>query len=116
MNLGIFSLHVARCWRGKGSLMVLGFEPAAEVFRLAVRNLQENGVQVVEHVGDSLRLGPDHNASEGVVVHCYNAALTNHDEEEEFCYFPHLSSSSTLTKHRGERERHKQAGIYNPRL
>eukprot|EP00435_Cladocopium_sp_Y103_P001835 s148_g1.t1 len=50
LNLGIFSLVLARRWsRGAGQLTVLAFEPALESYQLAVRNLRQHGVQVVEH-------------------------------------------------------------------
>ncbi|CAK0805980.1 unnamed protein product, partial [Prorocentrum cordatum] len=151
MNLGLFALHLARTWtRGSGAgagasggggasvagVTCLGFEPCAETYDLALRNLREQGVQVVDH-GVSLaglspsvlpRAAQEPAASEGlehsglqhtvpcVVVHCFNLALSDKDEELELCVLPHLSSNSTLKRHRAAKERHRHSGAYEQRL
>eukprot|EP00439_Symbiodinium_sp_Y106_P055952 s1777_g7.t2 len=46
LNLGLFSLILARQWKGPGTLTVLAFEPAKETFELALANLRRNGVFV----------------------------------------------------------------------
>ena len=49
LNLGLFSLVLAHRWQGPGSINVLAFEPSAEAYSLAVRNLQHNNVKVISH-------------------------------------------------------------------
>ncbi len=106
---GLFSLHLARCRpAGSGTVTVLGFEPAAETYGLAVRNLRENGVCVVDH-GTSNLMAIDSwdvgevNSKPPVVVHCIQAALADFDGEDELCFLPYLSSSTTLAKFRSDK-------------
>ena len=115
VNLGIFSLYVARTWRGSGSLVVLGFELAAEAYALAVRNLREHGVLLVED-GDRPMSGDMAPPAPGVVVHCFRVALGGTDGQDELRYLPYLSSNSTLVQYRHEKERHRRAGCFGSRL
>lgn len=97
MNLGLFSLVLSRRWRG-GSLTVLAFEPAEETYDLALKNLQRHQVAVIDHgatVPERLKV-----SEEGVLVHCFRLALGDRSGEEALCYFPYLTSSSTMSRHR----------------
>ncbi|CAE8617623.1 unnamed protein product, partial [Polarella glacialis] len=119
MNLGLFSLHLAQACtaqKGEGGLLCLGFEPAAETYSLALRNLRQHGVQVVDH-GNSLDgLEPGLLEADGVVVHCFQLALGAEEGEAEFCYLPHLSSNSTMARHRSEKDHLRKSGAFETRL
>lgn len=125
LNLGLFSLLLAKAWSLRaadlrGDLVVFAFEPAAETYSLALRNLRENGVHAVDHGRSLADVGPELMAP-GVnggqcVIHCFQLALSSVDGEDELCYFPHLSTNSTLRRYRELRDRQRTAGVYSKRL
>ncbi|CAJ1407549.1 unnamed protein product [Effrenium voratum] len=112
LNLGLFSLVLARQWSGS-QLTVLAFEPAKETYDLALQNLRHHGVRVVDH-GQEVSF--EHLGVDGVVVHCFQLALSDQDGEDSLCYFPYLTSSSTLARHRPAKDAAQQSGCFDPRL
>eukprot|EP00434_Breviolum_minutum_P008017 symbB.v1.2.007072.t1/scaffold422.1/size209270/1 len=121
LNLGIFSLILSQRWSGDGSLTVLAFEPAIETYHLAIKNLRNHQVHVIEHGNGSTWDDDSHLAeagtpSNGVVVHCFQMALSDHDGEDQLCYFPYLTSSSTLAKHRAAKDEAQKSGCFDRRL
>ncbi|CAE7946215.1 UGT80A2, partial [Symbiodinium sp. KB8] len=119
LNLGLFSLILARQWKGPGTLTVLAFEPAKETFELALANLRRNGVCVINH-GQSLPSNSSRSTSGATagtaVVHCFQLALSDRDGRDQLCYFPYLTSSSTLARHRPAKDEAKSNGCFDRRL
>ena len=127
-NLGLFALNLARAWEGRAmppgagaTLTCLAFEPARETYELALRNLREHGVRVVDH-GPHLEaleapaLQTPSSPQGSVIVRCFQLALGDVDADEELCFLPNLSSNSTLRKHRDEKELHRRRGAYDKGL
>eukprot|EP00913_Durusdinium_trenchii_P002228 g2058.t1 len=121
MNLGLFSLVLAKRWRGTGQLTVVAFEPAEETYHLALQNLRHHGVPLVAHGAefgdrdDAVVEGAEFGDAP-VVVHCFRLALCDVEREDRLCYFPYLTSSSTLQQHRAAKDLAKERGCFDPRL
>ncbi|CAE7672627.1 UGT80A2, partial [Symbiodinium necroappetens] len=50
------------------------------------------------------------------VVHCFQLALSDGDGRDQLCYFPYLTSSSTLARHRPAKDEAKSNGCFDRRL
>lgn len=117
MNLGLFCIYLQRLLgssRARGRVQCLAFEPAPESYQVALRNLREAGISVVDH-GASLPATPEvataaaaaaREQVEGsdLVVHAFQMALSSQPAGtvERFLFFPRSSANSALARHRPE--------------
>lgn len=96
MNLGVFELHLQRL--ATRPMTSLAFEPAPEVFKLAVQSCREAGIDVMEHY--ELPAEPLQLRSEpGIQVHAFQMALSDASGTLSFTHFPDSPANSALSRH-----------------
>eukprot|EP00439_Symbiodinium_sp_Y106_P041933 s3526_g5.t1 len=96
MNLGVFELHLQRL--ATRPVTSLAFEPAPEVFQLAVRSCREAGIDIIEHYelpAEPLQL----RGEPGLQVHAFQMALSDAPGTLSFTHFPDSPANSALSRH-----------------
>eukprot|EP00434_Breviolum_minutum_P020335 symbB.v1.2.017936.t1/scaffold1406.1/size338231/15 len=96
MNLGLFTRFAWEVFESSTSLTCLAFEPAPDVFQMAVRGCEESGMPV------SVHLTPPTEALQVGEVHCFQLALSETSSVQRFTHFPESPANSALTQHSPE--------------
>ncbi|CAE7460153.1 sdnD [Symbiodinium natans] len=96
MNLGVFELYLQQL--AAVPVTSLAFEPAPDVFQLAVQTCREAGIHVVEHY--EMPAGPlQLRDKPGLQVHAFQMALSDMPGTLGFTHFPDSPANSALNRH-----------------